>query len=923
MPTNNNSNKSIPKPIEDASLDYIGGNYRSNLSDPMMDSTDDSVSINSMSSRATIVESYPNYQKSNSILNDGSLTELSEESNNLLDYSNKSGKSTKRSNNDSITELQNDASPRLRRPRRFSKNSSASASSTSTSTSDVEVSSLTKRLNRMTVKERQNAMYELHGIPLEDEYYDNELGFRGNKIERDPQKLQKLLLEMDRMVEERLQFSKTSYAEGEDFGEPDLFPKLNPESRQEPVKNIPTAADNNPLDNSNQGSGDPQIPAAIQQRVQFLKNDLDDKEFGEGLRLARQQNPEYVLAQRIKFLRADRYEVKLASARMIRFFDTKRELFCAPGYNGNNKTDPLGCLGRDLRLSDFSKEDLELWKKTGFLQLCGMRDRAKRPIIVMFGKAIVVTKIPTSLIMRAYLYICNLWSRDEQTQRAGSVVVAYSTFSGGSASRTGASPPAPSTKKEMQSGMNGRVVEPNNDEEVIEEYLKQTYPVISQIIKVGMSAQVRSVSMHFCIDHPKLNAQFEKIGGYMSTTGLARFRCHDASPENPESSILSAHDSNKNNSIGNSLNEDSVTPDHNSEGSSSNLETATDTGKNQPSQNKNGIGSTIDTDYNPHKELLYRLMTFGIPGETIPINDVTGEIDLEPHRAILKAIEECEKKERLLEAAASPTPTNSSSTVISSNPSAFGNQHSASLTSSNGSDKMWMSLTASTGSNTSFALFPNLEEELEEGSDHSATSLFGLDLPENLDPPPKTKKPLPDFSSSLSTPSASSSIGNARIATKPSAATSETSPRSEAPPSNASAPGIVPTSNDIIMGRGPWNRNHPGNLRLKAMLERERDRYECVNRFERMRIVDAMLNELFHDCGARFLYKPKPKAQGDEASGNSTKNSESKTGDVWLEAKRDKAHDKITHDFRNLRRQKNVTPKSNQVHSHTFSGYDM
>ena len=86
------------------------------------------------------------------------------------------------------------------------------------------------------------------------------------------------------------------------------------------------------------------------------------------------------------------------------------------------------------------------------------------------------------------------------------------------------------------------------------------------------------------------------------------------------------------------------------------------------------------------------------------------------------------------------------------------------------------------------------------------------------------------------------------------------------------------------------------------MLEREREKYEYVNRFERMRIVDAMLNELYEEYGARFLYKEKGANQSKTTSGNTT-------DDVWLEAKRDRAHDKITHDFRNLRRQKGGAQK--------------
>jgi len=840
-----------------------------------------------------------------------------------------SSRNSKRGNNDTNPKLQADLSPRLRRHMRHSKGSSTS--STSTSSADVLVSSLTKRLNQMSVKERQNAMYDLHGIPLDDEYYDVE-GVRGNTIERDPQKLHKLLLELDRLVEERIIVSKTSYAEGENFGEPQLFPLLVSGQQQElmmPPKKEAVPPIRIYHDGRTQDMEYSHIPAAaggecIEQRVQFLKHHLDDKEFGKGLQLAKKQNPEYVHAQRIKFLRADRYDVNLASARMIRFFDTKRELFCAPGYNKINTTDLTGCLGRDLRLSDFSKEDFEIWKKTGFIQLCGMRDRAKRAIVVLFGKVITEANIPIALVMRVYLYVINLWSRDESTQRAGIVVIGYSMFTDASSWRNNASASdiVASTTKSGEVGTDGRKAENIGYEEAVDRYLKQTYPLLSQMVKVGMSGQLRSVSKHFCYDHPKLNAQFEKLAGYMSTFSAARLRCHFVNPDNPESYILRATGSSKYKSTGSSLNNDSAPSDHDAK---------TVDFQTQPRQKENDNKTSNTSDVNPYKELLYTLMTFGIPRETIPINDLTGEISLEFHQAILVSIEERERQDRLLEAAAVPSANaaepNANSKEATGVKRWSGDKSAMSLTSSTGSNKLWMSLTASTGSNTSFALFPNLldDEELDDKSDHETSSLFGsLTIPPNEpfaetnEGQPKAESLSPDLPSSSSIPLASSSVDNVGSLTKSNTTTnddtSENPKQVEAASSNPADMIFTPTPNDVIMGRGPWNRNHPGNLRLKAMLERERDRYEYVNRFERMRVVDGMLTELYEDYGARFLYKPKSKLLSEMQTDDTdlpVQPPTSTEGDMWLEAKRDKAHDKITHDFRNLRRQKQASPKPN------------
>ena len=57
----------------------------------------------------------------------------------------------------------------------------------------------------MSVKERENATFELHGIPLDDEYYDQELGVKSNSIEKNPEQLNALLQELDRLVEELLE----------------------------------------------------------------------------------------------------------------------------------------------------------------------------------------------------------------------------------------------------------------------------------------------------------------------------------------------------------------------------------------------------------------------------------------------------------------------------------------------------------------------------------------------------------------------------------------------------------------------------------------------------------------------------------------------------------------------------------------------
>ena len=921
--------------------DTMGGQYRYNPTafNAQIDSTDDRVTESNRSIKARTMDTNLSYQISQENKgwkeNDGQcLTERMKESHNLLiDNKNKFFKSSKRSNKDTMIETEPSKSSRLQRPRGSFKFSSIS--SISTSTNDTLISSLTKRLNEMSVKERQNAMYDLHGIPLDDEYYDTKSGVRGNTIERDPQELNKLVLELCRKVEERLKTSKSSYVEGDDFGEPRIFPRLTKEQQEElmlPVKETPTPPSSNPYDHSPKGmdgthdsDATPNYKQWIQQRVRFLKHELDDKEFGEGLRLAKQQQPRYVDAQCIKFLRADRYDVNLASARMVRFFDVKRELFCAPGYKVGSAVDRKGCLGRNLRLTDFSKEDLKLWRTTGFLQLCGIRDRAKRAIVVIFGRVIAEANIPVALVQRAYLYVCNLLSRDELTQRAGAVVIGYDLFTDASILRNDVARNEQTAQGE-DVGFYDDETKNNHIQRLIQRYLKQTYPVLSQMIKVGMSAQLRLVSAHYCFDHPTLEHQFEKLAGYMSTTAAARFRRHYANASNPETSILRASRSSKNMRMDKPLNDDSATTSEDKEKINTHIYVKKENIRNDDSDREENEKNhaSMDSDINPHQELLYTLMTFGIPRETIPINESTGEIKLKFHQALLNSIEEYEHRDRLIEEATiteslsgSVNPPGNEEVVATDYNEEGGEKLMPNLGSSTNADKYWMGLTVSIGSNASFALFPNLaeHEEKEGGSDHSSVSLIRSKT-NQPNPSPSSQKELSSKREIILSDFAPSSPPVPALLIRPAATTTESPRQSKSTSSNLEAPILIPTPNDVIMGRGPWNRSHLGNLRLKAMLERERDRYESVNRFERMRIVDSMLNELYYEFGARFLYKPKTKLSGVMSQTDDEPGSmfplqipSTRSDDEWLEAKRDKAHDKITHDFRNLRRHKQISPK--------------
>ena len=92
--------------------------------------------------------------------------------------------------------------------------------------------------------------------------------------------------------------------------------------------------------------------------------------FGEtAIRQAYKQNPDYINDSkfRLAFLRSDRFDAKKASLRMVRHFDVKRKLF------------GLNVLGRDIRQSDLSDDDID-FLNTGSIMISQYKDRHGRTV---------------------------------------------------------------------------------------------------------------------------------------------------------------------------------------------------------------------------------------------------------------------------------------------------------------------------------------------------------------------------------------------------------------------------------------------------------------------------------------------------------------------------------------------------------------
>jgi len=124
------------------------------------------------------------------------------------------------------------------------------------------------------------------------------------------------------------------------------------------------------------------------------------------------------------------------------------------------------------------------------------------------------------------------------------------------------------------------------------------------------------------------------------------------------------------------------------------------------------------------------------------------------------------------------------------------------------------------------------------------------------------------------------------MSTTPDAPTSTSFPNSGVQQQGEDVLVVVPGPLDVIMGRGRHNKNKPGNRRLQQTLEEYYEQYEAADKFEKTVLSEVILNAMVAN-GSRFLIRDGEKNHG-----------------VWVQVSPDKAREKISHDFRNLRNEK-------------------
>jgi hypothetical protein len=121
------------------------------------------------------------------------------------------------------------------------------------------------------------------------------------------------------------------------------------------------------------------VSDVIHEEPSFVRAKLEDMEMElskitrgkEGYMQAEAQNKEYVICHkfRLKFLRAEIFNARLAAVRLVRFFEEKKKLF------GPDK------LTKEIKLRDLDKEDRKFLDR-GVFQIVPQRDRAGRRIII-------------------------------------------------------------------------------------------------------------------------------------------------------------------------------------------------------------------------------------------------------------------------------------------------------------------------------------------------------------------------------------------------------------------------------------------------------------------------------------------------------------------------------------------------------------
>lgn len=144
--------------------------------------------------------------------------------------------------------------------------------------------------------------------------------------------------------------------------------------------------------------------------LELLRMSLDEK---LAYTKALEASPDYVRnrAFRLKFLRAEKFNVSLAASRIAQHFEEKLQLF------GED------VLGREIFLSDLDEDDMAALT-TGYLQVLPQMDANNRKVLFYY-KAISNCYKRRENMLKAYWYVTNAISYEEHVQKLGIVNLVY------------------------------------------------------------------------------------------------------------------------------------------------------------------------------------------------------------------------------------------------------------------------------------------------------------------------------------------------------------------------------------------------------------------------------------------------------------------------------------------------------------------
>ena len=111
---------------------------------------------------------------------------------------------------------------------------------------------------------------------------------------------------------------------------------------------------------------------------------------------------------------------------------------------------------------------------------------------------------------------------------------------------------------------------------------------------------------------------------------------------------------------------------------------------------------------------------------------------------------------------------------------------------------------------------------------------------------------------------------------------------SQPPISSVNASIVSPAPNDVVLGRGQTYRRHPGNVRYRALIDSNFERFEAAGQYDKLAVADIVLHEILVN-GGKFLKQE----QGD-----------------FVEATKEEARRRVCHAFRNRRNKQTPESKS-------------